>query len=418
MVKQDEKFKVNNLIYLMNEENLKESFYELKRGKSPGVDGMTLEEYERNLTENIKELIGRMRKWQYRPQPVKRVYIGKEDGKKRPIGIPTVEDKLVQMQVKRILEPIYEIDCLNFSYGFRPKRNCHQALDAVDKMIMKNNVNYILDADIKGFFDNVDHKWMLRCLEERIGDKKLLRLIVRILKSGIMEEGKYTKSEKGTPQGGILSPLLANIYLHYILDIWVLRKVRKECKGYVGIVRYADDFVIGIERKEETEKVLELLKNRMEKFGLEISTEKTRIVKFGRKAGKGNTFNFLRLTHYNDKTRKGKYKVGRKTEKKRFKRAVQEMNMWLRKIRNMVEMRYWWKILQAKMRGHFQYYGVSGNMPSLKRYYKEVTRLVFKWSNRRSQKKSYDWVKFKEYIKIYSLPQPKIHHNLYTLYGY
>ena len=419
LAKQDKKLKIYNLIYLLSEKNLAKCFYELKRGKAVGVDGVTLEEYGKDLEKNLKELVEKMKLWKYKPKPVRRVNIPKGEGKERQLGIPAVEDKIVQMGIKKILEAIYEVDFLDFSYGFRPGRSCHQALNRLDKMIMTKPVNYVIDADIKGFFDNVDHKWLRRCLEERIGDKMLLRLIVRILKGGVLELGKTIKSKKGIPQGAILSPILANIYLHYILDLWIEKVVKKRARGYVGIVRYADDFIICVERKGEAEAILKALEKRLNKFELELSKEKTRIVEFGRTtvAGRGKTFNFLGFTHYNDRTRKGYYKVGRKTERKRFTKAIKEMNQWLKKVRNLVSIKEWWKTLIAKIRGHFQYYGVSGNMIWLRKYYTIVIRLIQKWMNRRSQKKKYKWKQYKKYLEMHPLPQPKIYYNLYTLYG-
>jgi len=292
-------------------------------------------------------------------------------------------------------------------------------------MIMSKPVNHVIDADIKGFFDNVNHKWMKRCLEERIGDKNLLRLIIRFLKSGIIEQGKYYTTEKGTPQGGILSPVLANIYLHYVLDLWIERVVKKEAKGYVGIVRYADDSVICVQYKEDSRQILEKMKERLLKFGLELSEEKTQIIGFGRyaeknarsKGKKPDTFDFLGFTHFCDKSRKGAFKVGRRTSRKRFSQKAREMNQWLKSVRNVAKPEEWWSILCAKLRGHFQYYGVSGNYRGIYRFYVLTVKLVFKWLNRRSQKKSFNWQSFNEYLRMYPLPKPKIHHNLYTLYG-
>ena len=417
--RESKELKFNNLVHLLNEKNLAKCFKELKRGKAVGIDGVSLEEYEKELEKNLEDLVSRMKAWKYKPKPVRRVYIEKGNGKKRPLGVPAVEDKVVQMGMKKILEAIYEVDFLDFSYGFRPERSCHQALDKLDKMIMKNRVNFVIDADIRGFFDNIDHKWLRRCLEERISDKNFLRLMVRVLKGGVMEEGIYTNTDKGTPQGAVLSPILANIYLHYILDLWFVRVIRKECKGYVGMVRYADDFIICVETEEDAERIMNGLRERLSKFGLELSEEKSKVVQFGRKVGKtrGNTFNFLGFTHFNDRTRRGNYKVGRKTERKRFRRAVTEMNQWLKKVRNAVKVKEWWKILISKIRGYFQYYGVSGNMLWLKKYFNIVLRLVKKWLNRRSQKRKYNWKKFKEYLLRHPLPQPKIYVNLYTLYS-
>lgn len=418
--KESKELKFNNILHLLKERNLAECLKELKRGKAVGVDGVSLEEYEKELDKNLEDLVKRMKAWKYKPKPVRRVYIEKGNGKKRPLGIPSVEDKVVQMGIKKILEAIFEADFLDFSYGFRPGRSCHQALNRLDKMIMKNRVNYVIDADIRGFFDNIDHKWLRRCLEERISDRNFLRLMIRVLKGGVMEEGIYIESEKGTPQGAILSPILANIYLHYILDLWIARVVRKECKGYVGIVRYADDFIICVEREEEAESIMNGLRERLSKFGLEMSEEKSKIARFGRRADKtrGNTFNFLGFTHFNDRTRRGNYKVGRKTDRKRFRRAVTEMNQWLKRVRNASKVKGWWKILISKIRGHLRYYGISGNMLWLKKYMYIVTRLVFKWLNRMSQKRKYKWERYKEYLNKHPLPKPRIYFNLYTLYGY
>lgn len=422
----DRKCKFNNLAHLLNVENMRECFYELKKDKASGIDGVTFQEYEKKLEENIRTLVPRMIKHSYKPQPVRRVYIPKANGKMRPLGIPAIEDKIVQLGITRILQSIYEIDFLHFSYGFRPSRNCHQALDALDKMIMQQPVNHVIDADIKGFFDNVDHSWLMRCLEERISDTNLLRLIKRFLKAGVMEDGKLSPSEKGTPQGGILSPVLANIYLHYVLDLWIEKVIKRDYGCYVGIVRYADDFVICVQQKAMAEKLAIELRERLEKFGLELSADKTQVIEFGRyapenaqkKGRKAGSFNFLGFTHFCEKSRTGNFKLGRITDRKKFRTKIKEMNVWLKAIRNQHEPAVWWPTLAAKMRGHFQYYGVSGNFRGIKRFKLLTNRLLFKWLNRRSQKKSYNWQQFIDYLKRHPLPEPKIHHNLYTLYGY
>jgi group II intron reverse transcriptase/maturase len=330
----DRKCKFNNLVHLLNVKNLKECFRELKKGKATGIDGVTLQEYEQELDSNLENLVARMKQFSYRPQASRRAYISKANGKKRPLGIPAVEDKIVQKGIVRILQAVFENDSLDCSYGFRPNRNCHQALNVLDKMIMQKPVNHVIDADIKGFFDNVDHDWLMRCLEQRISDKNLLRLLKRFLKAGIIEEGKYISSEKGTPQGGIISPILANIYLHYVLDLWFEKIAKKKFGSYIGMVRYCDDFVICVQRKEVSGQLMVELADRLAKFGLELSTEKTRIVAFGRYAGensrkqdeKPGSFTFLGFTHFCDKGRKGYFKVGRKTDSSRFSGKVKEMN--------------------------------------------------------------------------------------------
>ena len=419
LARKDRGLKFNNLIHLINADNLKQCFRELKKNKASGIDEVTVEEYGMELDKNVELLLERMKQWKYRPQPVRRVYIEKSNGKLRPLGIPSVEDKMVQMCIKRILEAIFEVDFLDTSYGFRSGRSCHQALNRVDKIIMQRPVNYVIDADIRGFFDNVDHKLMRNCLEQRISDKFFLRLMVRMLKNGVFEEGRCMKPEKGTPQGAVLSPVLSNIYLHYAVDIWLNRDIKRDANGYVEIVRYCDDFVIMVEKEEDSEWIMEKLAERLSRCNLQLSAEKSKIVKFGRNSssGMGNTFDFLGFTHFNDKTRKGYYKVGRKTARKKLNKSLKEMNMWLKAIRNMVKVEEWWKVLESKMRGHLHYYGVSGNMPSIKKFYFIVIRLVKKWLNRRSQKRKFNWDRFKLYLQRHPLPKPRIYHNFYTLYG-
>lgn len=422
IAREDKKCKLNNLAHLLNVSNLTECFYMIKSGKATGIDGVSKDEYEKNLESNINDLVDRMKRQAYKPQAVRRVFIPKSNGEKRPLGIPSVEDKIVQMGITRILEAVYELDFLDLSYGFRPNRSCHDALDRVDKIIMTNPVNCIIDADIKGFFDNVNHDWMKRCLEERIADKNLIRLIIRFLKAGIMEAGEFKETTKGTPQGGVLSPMLANIYLHYVLDLWMERVVKRESRGYVEMVRYADDFIICVQNQAEAEQILKGLEMRLAKFSLELAPDKTKIIEFGRNTRKDGkrpeTFDFLGFTHYCDKSRKGNFKVGRKTSRKKFIMKIREIKIWIKAIRNMVKLKDWWQIVCAKLRGHFQYYGVSGNYKGISRFYKEVTKLLYKWLNRRSQKKSFNWESFNEYINRYNIPRPKIYHNLYTLHGY
>ena len=396
LAKGDKKCRFNNLMHLLNKDNLKECFYRLSKDASPGNDGMTWGEYEAKLDERLEDLVRRMKKWSYRPQPVRRVYIPKSNGKLRPLGIPAIEDKIVQMAIARILTAIYEVDFMDISYGFRPGKSSHDAIERLDYMIKWNPVNYVIDADIKGFFDNMNHKWMVRMLEERIGDPHLLRLIKRFLKNGHLEQGKQYKTEQGTPQGGVISPILANIYLHYVLDIWFVRIVKKQMKGFVGIVRYADDYIICARNKHEAEEILRALKDRLGKFGLELAKDKTKLIGFGRYAdeeserqGKeAGTFGFLGFTHFNDKDRKGGFKVGRKTERKRFVAKMKEVYLWLKAVRNK-KPKQWWQTLCSKMRGHYQYYGVSGNYCGINRFYEEIRRHLFKMDEQKEPKEEF-----------------------------
>lgn len=421
-VKRDEKCRLDTLAHLLSEENLGQCFGMLKKGKAAGIDGLSVEEYGQNRESNLKDLVRRMKAQSYHPQPVRRTYIAKANGKLRPLGIPAVEDKIVQRGIARVLEAIYEVDFLDCSYGFRPHRSCHQALKRLNQIIMTQPINHIIDADIKGFFDCVDHEWLMKFLGVRINDPNFLRLIKRFLKNGYMEEGKLHPSEEGTPQGGVVSPILANVYLHYALDLWIEKIVKLECRGAVEIVRYADDFVICVQYKDEAIKILRALKERLAKFNLELAEDKTRLIEFGRfakqnaeaKDHRAATFNFLGFTHFIDKTRKGGFKLGRTTDRKKLRFKLKEMNEWLKASRNMFSITDIWKTLRTKLRGHFQYYGVSGNYGALQKFESETKRMILKWLNRRSQKRSFTWASFIVYLERHPLPTAKIHHNFYT----
>jgi RNA-directed DNA polymerase len=418
--------KFTSLAHLLSEDFLKECFWELKRDKASGIDGVTVQEYEVNLEDNLKGLVGRLKAKRYRPQPVRRVYIPKPDGGKRGLGIPTVEDKIVQMGIKKILEAIFEVDFMDVSFGFRPNRSCHDALDVLDKTIMTKPINYVVDMDIEKFFDTIDHGWLMRCLRERIRDTSLLRLIGRFLKAGVMEEGKYREVDRGTPQGGVISPILANIYLHYILDLWLEKAVKKQLKGYAQLIRYGDDFIVCFQSSNEARAFEEMLKQRLSKFGLRIAEGKSRVIGFGRyewekaqKEGKKvATFDFLGFTHYCDKTRRGKFKLGRKTSIKKFRQKMEAVNQWLKRVRNQVTLAEWWKVFRLKLIGHYRYYGISGNMQALRKFSRESSALAYKWINRRSQKKSFTYAQYCKFKKYNPLPEPKIYHLTYTLSSY
>jgi group II intron reverse transcriptase/maturase len=421
--RENPKYKFMTLAYLLTEDSLKACFWKLKRDKASGIDGVTVQEYEENLEENIKDLVTRLKAKRYRPQPVRRVYIPKPDGDKRPLGISAVEDKIVGMGIKKILEAIYEVDFAGVSFGFRPKRNCHDALGVLDWAIMTKPVNYIVDVDIEHFFDTVDHKRLMECLRQRIVDSSLLRLIARFLKAGVMEEGKYYQTDKGTSQGSIVSPVLSNIYLHYCLDLWFEKDVKKHLKGYAQLVRYADDFIVCFQSGSEAKAFVEMLKQRLGEFGLKIAEGKSRTIEFGRypwekarrEGKKVPTFDFLGFTHYCDKTRKGKFKLGKKTSAKKFRMKMKAMNIWLKKIRNLVTLKEWWEVLKRKLIGHYSYYGISGNLQGLRRFEKETSKLAYKWINRRSQKKSYTYVQFCRFKEYNPLPELKIYRRTYAL---
>jgi group II intron reverse transcriptase/maturase len=421
--RQDPKRRWTTLVHLLNEANLKECFYELKRAAAPGIDGVTLQQYEERLDENLAELVRRLKQKSYRPQPVRRAYIPKDQNQKRPLGIPTVEDKIVQMAITKILEAIWEQDFLDVSYGFRPGRSAHQALIRLDQIIMMEPIQAVVDMDIEKFFDTVDQRWLLECLKQRIADPNLLRLIVRFFKAGVMEEGQWQETERGVPQGGVLSPVLANIYLHYVLDLWFEKSVKRALKGVAFLTRYADDFVVGFEREDEAQRFAEQLKERLAKCGLKIAEAKSRVLRFGRtpwyeaqRTGQPMaSFDFLGFTHYGEKTRRGFFKLGRKTSRKKFRQKLVALNQWLRAVRNARPLEEWWEILKQKLRGHYQYYGISGNMRSLRAFLREAVRLAYKWINRRSQRRSYNWEQFRRLLHHRPLPEPRIVHQIYRL---
>ncbi|MBU4273822.1 MAG: group II intron reverse transcriptase/maturase [Planctomycetes bacterium] len=412
-----------SLAHLLNEGYLKACYRKLGRDRACGIDNVTWKEYGRNLDENLKDLVTRMKAKRYKPQPSKRVYISKDEHTKRPLGLPALEDKIVQKGIAGILEAIYEADFLGCSYGYRPGKDCHQAINAVDKTIMTSPINHIIEADIKGYFDNVSHEWLMKFLQVRIKDPSLLLLIRRFLKAGYVEAGMREETEQGTPQGGNLSPMLSNVFLHYVLDLWFERKVKPQVKGQCYIARYCDDFICMVQNVEEARHIKQMLEERFTQFDLELHPEKTRVISFGRyerqnakrQNRKANTFDFLGFTHYCGESRKGKFIVGRTTNRAKFRKKCKEMNAWLKAVRNAVKTKEWWPILEAKLRGHYQYYGVSGNMPALRQYYAMTLRLALKWLNRRSQRKVYSWKRFMEYLKHYPLPTPRITHNLYML---
>ncbi len=403
--------KLQTLMYHINKETLIKEHQKQINNKASGIDEMTKEKYETNLYNNIDELLQRMKLFKYRPQAVRRTYIPKANGKLRPLGIPAYEDKLVQGVMANILNDIYETKFLDCSYGFRANRSCHIAIRQIKKSIMTKRVNYILDADIKGFFDNVDHKWLIKFLENDIEDKNFIRYIVRFLKSGIMEKEIIRESIKGTPQGGLISPTLANVYLHYVLDLWVEKWIKPRAKGYIEIVRYADDFIVMFEYENEAKSFYEVLKKRLSNFGLELEENKTRIIPFGRLKGSKEMFDFLGFTHINGKTRKGKYLVKHLTSKKKMRVKRQDFKMWMKENMHnpLIEV---FETIRRKLIGHYNYYGINNNSKSLSNYYCYVKWTTYRILNKRHQKKSMSYEIFNRIWSGFSMPIPHIKVNI------
>jgi len=326
-----------SLVHLINEESLIKAHRMMKAKKAPGIDRVTKDRYQENLKENVKDLMARMKRNAYRPQPVLRKYIPKTSTKTRPLGLPAYEDKLVQLVLKEILEAVYEQDFLNCSYGFRPDLGCHKALKALNYIVENKKINYIVDVDIKGFFEHLDHKRLTEFLSIRIADPKIKRLVVKFLKAGVMEEGRFLPTSEGTPQGGIISPLLANIYLHYVLDLWFKETVRKRCRGSAYLIRYADDAISCFQYPEEARRFYQDLIERLKEFNLELAEDKSKIIPFGKDSIDGvkpQTFDFLGFTHYAGKSKKGKFRVKRKTSRKKFTVSLKRCKEWLKFNRN------------------------------------------------------------------------------------
>lgn len=416
--RKDRKARFTALLHHVTPDLLRASFFALKRKAAPGIDGMTWEEYQVDLERRLGDLHERVHKGSYRAQPSRRTYIPKADGKLRPLGIAALEDKIVQQAVSIVLQQIYEEDFLGFSYGFRPRKSAHDALDALWMGIMGKKVNWVLDADIHGFFDAIDHEWMLRFLEHRIADRRILRLIRKWLRSGVREKGRRSIAKVGTPQGSVISPLLANVYLHYVLDLWVNSWRKTKAKGDVVVVRYADDFVLGFQYRHEAERFLRNLKERLKKFGLALHPDKTRLLEFGRFAarnrkerglGKPETFDFLGFTHFCAKKRETKkFLVRRKSDSKRLRRKVKEVKATLMRRRHdpIPELGRW---LAGVVRGYYNYYAIPGNISSLETFHTQVIRHWLKALRRRSQRHRMTWERFGR-IADYWIPKPRILH--------
>jgi group II intron reverse transcriptase/maturase len=414
----DKETKLNNLLSHLKVPLLREAYERLKRHAAPGVDGMTWDEYGRGLDARLTDLEGRLHRGSYHPPPVRRVHIPKPDGRRRPLGLPTVEDKIVQQAVRMILEPIYEPMFRGFSYGFRPGRSAHDALDTLATVIVKEKTNWVLDADIRSFFDTIDHGWMKRFVEHRVADGRLIRLLMKWLKAGVMEGGERHEVEAGTPQGGILSPLLANIYLHYALDLWADQWRRRHARQEVYIVRYADDFVMGFKDERDAQAMRSALRERLREFGLELHEDKTRVLRFGRYAREQSealdqrveTFDFLGFTHIVGIDRKnGWFQLHRHTSRKKRQRKLAELAQELRRRRH-EDPRVTHAWLSSVLRGYDQYYGVPTNERTLKRFRRHLHDAWVRQLQRRSQRGRWSVEDLKRFDRRLPLPQPAIRH--------
>ena len=403
---------VQGLMRYINKETLIQKHRELDGKKATGVDEVTKALFDSNLEENINKLMEEMMSFKYKPKASKRVYIDKPNGGKRPLGLPSYRDKLVQGTFADVLNAVYEPIFLDCSYGFRPNRDCHQAIKKLDNTIMRKRTNYIVEADIKGFFDNVNHDWLIKFLEHTIKDKNFIRYIKRFLIAGVMEDNKYYETDKGTPQGGLISPLLANVYLHYVLDLWFELYVKVKCKGQCELIRYCDDFVACFEYEEEAKVFYNELIERLEKFNLEIETSKTRIFPFGRNSNTNDNFDFLGFNIYNSKTIQGYYKVGYRTSEKKSKAKKQDIKNFIKLNRDM-KPKALIKSLNRKLIGYYNYYGISFNLNWLREIYQYTFLQLKKWLSRRSQKGKINWIKMQLIIAFAPLEKPRITYSLW-----
>jgi group II intron reverse transcriptase/maturase len=407
--------------HIYDVDNLRACYDTLGAMKATGVDGVTKEEYGKNLEGNLRDLSGRLRRMGYRPGPKRRSYIPKPGSTKgRPLGISNLEDKIVELSTKRTLEPIYEAVFEDSSYGYRPGRNQHQCLDALGRTIQQNKVSYVVEADVKSFFDRVNHEWLIKFLRHRIGDERVIRLIVRMLKSGIMEDGLVRATEEGTPQGSMVSPLLSNIYLHYVLDLWFSKRVSRQSRGESYYFRFADDFLACFQYKSEAEDFQRRLEDRLEGFGLELAKEKTRCIEFGRFAredaykqgGKPKEFTFLGFTHYCGKTKEGLFKLKRRTSRKKLGQSLRKFTDWTKKARHVLKKGEMIRQARARVIGHLNYYAITDNSVRCSYYVYRTKHILFKWLNRKSQRKAYTWESFTQALIWAKWPQARIRKDL------
>jgi RNA-directed DNA polymerase len=414
---QDRDVRFTALLHHVDVDRLRAAYWALKPKAAPGTDGVTWEAYGQDLEENLQALHGRVHRGSYRPRPSRRVFIPKADGRQRPLGVASLEDKLLQRAVVEVLNAIYETDFVGFSYGFRPGRSPHRALDALATGIVRKKVNWVLDADIRGFYDAIDHGWMLKFLEHRIADRRVLRLIGKWLKAGVIEDGEWSETVEGTPQGASASPLLSNVYLHYVFDLWADQWRRRHAHGEMIIVRFADDYIIGFERQGDAQRFLVELRGRLAKFSLELASEKTRLIEFGRFAaqnrkarglGRPETFQFLGFTHICAKYRDGRFMLKRITDAKRLRAKLHKVKAECRRRMHLPipEQGLW---LASVVRGHFGYYAVPGNIVAVEAFRDQATRHWYQALRRRSQRTSLNWTRMHRLAARW-LPPAKIIH--------
>lgn len=409
-----------SIYHLINKELLKECFDELDGNKAVGIDKITKDEYRYNLSMNLDNLVNSLKNKSYKPNPARKVIIPKSNGKLRNLAISNFEDKIVQLALKKIIEAIYEPKFPNNMFGFRPNKSCHNALKQIVIDIEGHFTNYVVEADIKGYFDNIKHDKLIKCLKIHIKDPNILRLINKFLKAGIIDKGIFNIGEYGTPQGSILSPVLANIYMYYTLTKWFEDSIKVKYKGFMSIINYADDFICCFQYEEMAELFYkELLPKRLKQAGLELASEKTRMISFGRfaiencKIGKPDTFDFLGFTHYCSKGENGKFRVKRKTCSNKFKKKLQEFNNWC-KDNNNLPLEDMMITVKKKLIGHYNYFGITDNYHMIRKFYYRSMQILFKWLNRRSQRKSYTSEQFKQMIKQYNIPKPYVRISIYN----
>ena len=405
----NKKHRFKNLACSLTPDFLKRGWDRMNKNAASGVDNITAKDYAKDLNENLQRLSDRLKSNRYKAKLVKRKYIPKENGKERPLGIPALEDKIVQSACALLLAAIYEQDFLDMSYGYRPERDAKLAVSELTFQLQYGVYGYVVEADIKGFFDNIDHDWLLKMMALRIGDKAFLRLITKWLKAGVLEpDGLIIHPETGTPQGGIVSPILANIYLHYALDLWFEQVVKKHCDGRAIICRYADDWVCAFQFHRDAERFYEVMPKRLEKFNLAVEPSKTKKLKFSRfHPSMTSTFIFLGFEFYWFTDRTGQPRMMKRTAQKKLQGAIQRITLWIKKARHLPK-RTFFKALNRRLIGHYNYYGMRGNSRSIWQFYDVVIERCFKWLNRRSQRKSFTWVKFKDLVKYVGIAKPRI----------